>query len=194
MEGVRDMIARFPHAVLFTHPRSPTHLRLYEACGFNVGMLTAVMSGPTCAGRQPAHRPDVDDSRRISQAVFDGLDLTREIVGLEAQKLGVVVGTDDGFAVCHFGPDSEARDGALYVKFAAARDGKSFAPLLDAIEGEAARLGATRIALGVNSARRAAYSALLARGYRVQMWGVNMHRPDDPGWDRPDCFVIDDLK
>jgi hypothetical protein len=50
------------------------------------------------------------------------------------------------------------------------------------------------VALGVSCARRGAYRALLDRGYRVEQYGVNMHRPDDPGWDLPDRYVIDDLR
>jgi predicted N-acetyltransferase YhbS len=193
MAALMDKVARFPHAALYTHPQSPAHLRLYESFGFGVGTLIAVMNG-TVGKPAPAHTPSVEDCRGITHAIFDGLDLAREIEGLQAQNLGAVVGVDGGFAVCHFGPDSEARGGALYVKFAAARDEISFASLLDTIEGHAASVGAKGVALGVNAARRPAYRALLARGYRVEAWGVTMRRPDSPGWDRPECFVIDDLR
>ena len=193
MQGIVDKIDRCPHAALYTHPRSPTHLRLYESFGFQFGTLTGIIRG-AARGSAPNRAPAVAECRAITNAIFEGLDLTREIEALDAQKLGTLVGADGGFAICHFGPGSEARDGALYVKFAAARDERSFMPLLDAIEGHAARLGATSIALGTNAARRGAYRALLARGYRVEAWGITMRRPDGPGWDRPDCFVIDDLK
>jgi len=195
----------FSHAVLFTHPQSATHLRLYESFGFWSGELTAVLGSDVDAARaassdlirgQPTRRVDVEECRSVAAAVFDGLDLTREIEGLTAQKLGTVVGVEGGFAICHFGPGSEAREGTLYVKFAAVRPGdeKGFAALVDACEAQAAVVGAKRIALGVNCARRGAYRALLARGYRVEQYGVNMHRPDGPGWDLPDRYVIDDLR
>jgi predicted N-acetyltransferase YhbS len=195
MGAIVEKISALPHAALYTHPQSPAHLRLYESFGFQVGSLIAVMDGKI-GKPAPARTPSVEECRAVAGANFDGLDLTREIEGLNAQKLGSVIGVDGGFAVCHFGPGSEAREDKLYVKFAAVRpnDEKAFAALLDAIEGEAARVGVKGVALGVNSARRAAYRALLARGYRVEMWGIAMRRPDGPGWDRPDCFVIDDLR
>ena len=196
----------FDHAVLFTHPQSATHLRLYESFGFWSGQLTAVLNlsidathglaGGVRRVDQKARWIEVGECKDIAAAVYPGLDLTREIEGLERQKLGAVVGVDGGFAICHFGPGSEARDGALYVKFAAVRPGdeKSFLALIDAIEAQAARLGATRVTLGVNCARRGAYRALKSRGYRVEQFGVNMHRPDGPGRDLPDRYVIDDLR
>ena len=189
----------FDHAVLFTHPQSATHLRLYESFGFWSGQLTAVLFraiDPARAAHQPTRPIDFKECGRIADAVYPGLDLTREIAGLQKQNLGAVVAVDGGFAICHFGLGSEAREGGLYVKFAAARPGdeKGFAGLLDAIEAHAAELGASRVMLGVNCARRGAYRALKARGYRVEQFGVNMHRPDGPGWDLPDRYVIDDLR
>jgi predicted N-acetyltransferase YhbS len=194
MAATMDRIAAFPHAALYTHPQSATHLRLYESFGFGVGSLIAVMSGRIGAPAAAARTPSVEECRSVSNGAFEGLDLTREIEGLRSQKLGALVGVDGGFAICHFGPDSEAREGGLYVKFAAAREERSFAALLDAIEAHAAQAGTKGIALGVNAARRGAYGALLARGYRVEAWGVAMRKPDGPGWDRPECFVIDDFR
>ncbi len=40
--------------------------------------------------------------------------------------------------------------------------------------------------------KREAYRLLQAHGYRSWLNGVTMHRPDQPGYDRPDLFVIDD--
>lgn len=196
---VRIDAGPFDHSVLFTHPQSPRHLRLYETFGFWSRELTALMSRPIEATRGSVGgtgRVDQAECAAIASANFPGLDLTREIEGLTAKKLGAVVGIEGGFAICHFGPLSEAREGAVYVKFGAVRPGDAggFATLLDAIEAQAASLGAQRVALGVNCARREAYRALLARGYRVDSFGVNMHRPDSPGWDLPDRYAISDLK
>jgi ribosomal protein S18 acetylase RimI-like enzyme len=189
----------FHHAALFTHPQSPRHLRLYESFGFWPRELTAILNLPLDAPRASAvgmRRVDPRECAEIAAASFAGLDLRREIEGVESGKSGAVVGIDGGFAVCHFGAGSEARDGAVYVKFAAVRpgDARGFDALLDAVEAYAASAGAQRVTLGVNCARRAAYRALQARGYRVEQYGVNMHRPDDAGWDRVDRFVIDDLR
>jgi hypothetical protein len=46
----------------------------------------------------------------------------------------------------------------------------------------------------VNAARRDAYRALLARGYRAMFNGITMLRPDDPAYNRADAYVIDDLR
>jgi hypothetical protein len=46
----------------------------------------------------------------------------------------------------------------------------------------------------MNTARREAYRALLSRGYRVDFVGVAMQRPDEPGYNRPDVYVIDDWR
>jgi hypothetical protein len=133
--------------------------------------------------------------------VYRGLDLTREIEGLRRQQIGDTLvlrerGRVRGFAVCHCGDGSEARAGALYVKFAAVRPGDAagFVRLVAACEAFARARGAARITAGVNTARRGAYRALLNRGYRCDLYGVAMHAPDAPAYDRPDRFVLDDLR
>jgi hypothetical protein len=35
---------------------------------------------------------------------------------------------------------------------------------------------------------------MLARGFRTFLEGVAMQRPNEPGYNRPDCFVIDDWR
>jgi hypothetical protein len=35
---------------------------------------------------------------------------------------------------------------------------------------------------------------MLDRGFRIAVSGVTMMRPDAPAFNRPDCFVIDDLR
>jgi hypothetical protein len=99
-----------------------------------------------------------------------------------------------GLAICHIGKGSEAGSGAVYVKFAAAVNSESFERLLVACEELAATRGATQLIAGVNTARRAAYAAMIARGYRGAMQGVLMQRPDAPGYNRSDAYVIDDCR
>jgi hypothetical protein len=43
-------------------------------------------------------------------------------------------------------------------------------------------------------ARKGAYRVMRARGYRAGLVGVAMHRPDGPGYNRPDVFAIDDWR
>jgi predicted N-acetyltransferase YhbS len=200
-----------PHQGLFTFANSTKHHWLYQKFGFWPRFLTAIMSRPV-AGSEPAwgwllsagERPAlVDACAAVTGAVLPGLDLRGEIESVLDQGLGdvVLVGEPDaprGFAVCHTGAGTEAGSGVAYVKFAAVAPGPDapadFAALLDACQGYAAAAGATRLALGVNTARHDAYRALLAAGFRTDLPGVTMHRPNEPGYDRADVYVIDDWR
>jgi hypothetical protein len=35
---------------------------------------------------------------------------------------------------------------------------------------------------------------MLGSGFRAILQGLAMHRPDDPAYDRPDAFAIDDWR
>ena len=54
--------------------------------------------------------------------------------------------------------------------------------------------GLTRLQAGVNTARREAYEALLGDGFRIDMLGVILHRPDEPGYSRPGVYALDDWR
>jgi hypothetical protein len=47
---------------------------------------------------------------------------------------------------------------------------------------------------GVNLARRDAHRMMSERGFRPFLEGIAMQRPDEPGHNRPDCFVMDDWR
>jgi hypothetical protein len=66
--------------------------------------------------------------------------------------------------------------------------------MLDACESLAAERGLARLTAGVNAARHGAYAALLGRGYRAMLNGLTMVRPYDAAYNRPDVYVIDDLR
>ena len=51
-----------------------------------------------------------------------------------------------------------------------------------------------RLEAGVNMARHRAYRKMLERGFRADFQGVAMHRPDEPGYNRPEVYVIDDWR
>ena len=89
-----------------------------------------------------------------------------------------------------------AGTGTCFIKFAAAQTGSldSLIRLLDACETFATAQGAGRVVAGVSTARRDAYRMLGERGYRADLIGVAMHRPDEPGYHRPDALVIDDWR
>lgn len=215
MESTLDLIDRqgIRHAGLFTFPHSAKHHGLYQKFGFWPRCLTPVMIRPTSGAKNvgatcytalgSVERAEaVDACRELTNAVYEGLDLTREIQALEQQGLGDVVLIDDasglaGMAVCHIGTGSEGGGGGCYVKFGVVRSGAAadrFDALLDSCEALAAQRGATHVELGVNSARHEAYAAVAARGYRAVMVGVAMHRHNDEGYNRPGVWLIDDWR
>jgi GNAT superfamily N-acetyltransferase len=203
------------HAGLFTFAQSALHVGLYQRFGFWPRFLTAVMSSPVGAPA-PAHSgtrmSDLDGAarpgalasvRELTDAVYPGLDLTREIESVLDQGLGDVVLVDDatalqGVAICHIGAGTEAGGGNCYVKFGAVRPGqhaaRHFELLLDACHRLAADKGAAGLAVGANAGRDKAWQALAQRGFRVGMQGVAMHRPNDAGYSHSDSYVIDDWR
>ena len=201
------------HVGLFTFAHSPKHLALYQKFGFWPRFTTAIMAKPVgpvvrgadwsayseLAGRTAAGMPG--GLPRPGQRRAPGLDLGREITATAQHRFGETVllwdgGTLTGFAVCHCGPDTEAGSGRCYVKFGAARPGpageRSFVRLLTACEALAGARGLTRLAAGVNTARREAYCQMLGFGFRTDVQGVAMDRPDEAGYNRPGAYVIDD--
>jgi N-acetylglutamate synthase-like GNAT family acetyltransferase len=202
-------------AGLFTFAASPKHLGLYQKHGFWPGSLTVVMTKATGAqARSPftlvsketedRHGLVLDEICRLTDQVFRGLDLGREIVAADEQGIGDTVllrrdGTLEGMAVCHCGAGSEAGSDTCYVKFAAVRPGEGapgrFERLLDACEVYAAESELGWLVTGVSTGRLDAYRRLLARGYRTERVGVSMWlRPEEPRFDTPTHYVIDDLR
>jgi hypothetical protein len=43
-------------------------------------------------------------------------------------------------------------------------------------------------------ARHDAYRRLLSRGFRTWLQGVAMEKPNEPGYNRPDVYLIDDWR
>jgi len=202
------------HQGLFTFPESPKHHWLYHKFGFWPRFLTVIMSRPVVgeapelgwrmSAAGPAQQAALHDAcAAVTDSIMPGLDVRGEIAAVLDQGLGEVVlvgepGAPRGFAVCHTGPGTEAGSGTVYVKFAAVRPGPHmadvFSALLAACHGFAAGVGARRLALGVSTARHEAYRLLLATGFRVDTAGVAMHRPNVPGYDREDVYLLDDWR
>ena len=221
MEPVLECFERWElaHVGLFTFPHSTKHIGLYQKFGFRPRALTMVMSRPVgapaaaAAGLDPPARysalsaAERGDARAacgaISRAAYPELDVASEIEVVDAQRWGDTVLLREGerslgFGVCHVGAGTEAGSDTCFVKFAAVAPGRD-APrhledLLGACEAFARSAGATRLVAGVNTARTEAYELLLARGFRVDITGIAMHRPNEPGFSRPGCFVLDDWR
>jgi GNAT superfamily N-acetyltransferase len=198
---------------LFTFPHSPKHIGFYQKFGYWPRFLTALMVTPAqkrsaeglrfsaldIARRDQAERA----CRELTNSIYDGLDVTFEIRLVFDQKMGdtVLIWSGDrldAFAVCHCGAGTEAGGGSCYVKFAAVRPGAhaqtAFDQVLSACETLASERGLERLSAGVNTYRSDAYRHLLRRGYRANMYGIAMHRPNLPAYNRPDVYVLDDWR
>ncbi len=203
------------HTGLYTYSCSPKHLALYQKYGFWPRDLTAIMSlevRPVHPAGKVSFYSQAPQGERpgliaacagLTDAIYDGLDLRREILALQSQGLGDTVLIWDhaglaGFAAVHCGAGSEAGSNAGFIKFGAARPGPQapahFDRLLTACEAYAATRGAAALMAGMSLARQPAYDQMRARGFRIDLVGVCMHQPNEPGYHRPDAFVIDDWR
>lgn len=202
------------HVGLFTFAQSAKHVALYHKYGFHARFLTAVMSAKaTRTGAEGWSRfsalseteraSALRACREIAETVYPGLDLTGEIETTLALGLGDVVLLDGAtdlaaFAICHYGPRSEAGAERCFVKFAAVRNTASaeqdYVRLLDACEALAVAVGMPVLLIGTNLARHESYRHLVARGFRAEIQGVAMHRHNDEGYCRPGLFILDDWR
>lgn len=216
MEPVVECFNRWgtKHAGLFTFANSQKHIGLYQKFGFFPRFLTALMSKQaeltghasvwTKFSDAPASEQAaiMDAGRELTNAVYEGLDVGHEIRAVADQKLGdtVILWNNSelaGLAVCHIGAGTEGGSGVCYVKFGASRPGaaaeQNFNRLLDACE-EMASSQSLRLVAGVNTARHEAYRQMLARGFRTDLLGVAMQRPNEAGYNRPGVYLIDDWR
>jgi RimJ/RimL family protein N-acetyltransferase len=217
IEPVIDTLEKWKvtHAGLFTHAESPRHIALYQKFGFRPRSLTLILektlnkadrvfdAWTTYSQLDAGQRGEaLALCRQLTDGIYSGLDVTPEIESIQQQSLGdtvLLTGHDvKAFAACHTGPGSEAGSGVVYVKFGAVRAGRdmraSFRQLLDACNAYAVQAGATRVVAGVSVAREDAYEELLSSGFRISRTGISMHRPNQPGFNRPGVFVIDDWR
>jgi predicted N-acetyltransferase YhbS len=219
VEDTMDIFEKWQvkHAGLFTFAQSGKHVHLYQKFGFWPRFLTAVMSKPVqrtvqdLKGSQWVRYSElasaekektIEACKRLTGDIYDGLDLRKEIYSVEKQGLGDTILLLDhdalgGFAICHCGPGTEAGSGTCYVKFGAARpghDSEQFDLLLDACESFAGSQDLSRIVAGVNMGRHNAYARMIARKFRTDLQGVAMHRPNEPGYNREDVYLIDDWR
>jgi predicted N-acetyltransferase YhbS len=206
---------RTSHLGLYTFGNSPKHIALYQRYGFWPHYPTVILSKPVGSpvervawsayselpeAEQRARR---DAIRQVTDAVYPGLNLGPEIDAVASYRFGetVLLGDGDvlaGFAVCHHGPKTEAGSHTCYVKFGAVRPEPnaeaSLGRLLAACDAMAADQGMSKLVAGVNTARRETYRHLLAAGFRIEVLGVAMNRPDGAAYNRPGVYVLDDWR
>ncbi len=201
-------------AGLFTFPQSAMHLALYQKFGFYARFLTAIMAAPARSpgnagpwsrySELPATEREaaVRSCRELTGEIYEGLDLSAEIGTVTSRDLGDTILLHEaasrlaGFAICHWGPASEAGAGCCFVKFGTVRPGpgaeQRFSGLLEACGEIAVAAGMQKVLAGVSLAREEAYRQMVALGFRTQISGVTMHRPNEPGYSRPGVYVLDD--
>ena len=203
------------HAGLFTFANSQKHIGLYQKFGFFPRFLTAIMLKPVeppgrasewtrLSGATTSERAEILDAcRDLTETIYEGLNVEREIRAVADQRLGDTVLLWDNselvaFAVCHSGAGTEAGSDECYLKFGAARTSSDaeqyFNRLLDACEEFASLQNASRLAAGVNTGRHKAYRQMLRRGFRTYLLGVAMEKPNEEGYNRPDVYLIDDWR
>lgn len=224
LEPVMDCFASWGTTLagLCTFPQSAKHIALYRKFDFWPRFLTAILSR-NVRNVAPQDNPQAQWSRfadvpqeqrestlaacrELTGSIYEGLDVQREIRAIDEYGWGDTVllwAEDDkttlvGLALCYCGPGNEASSGACYVKFGACRPGSSagadFERLLTACEELAAQRGLTRMELGVNTARHAAYRRALACGYRPDTHVIIMQRRNSEGYNRPGVYLIDDWR
>ena len=164
---------------------------------------------------KPKQEQMLDKCRLLTNSVYDGLDLKYEIVSVSKQNLGDTIllyrnhtnnaaakNDDDnslaGLAVCHCGAGSEAGSDVCYIKFGLVKSDnnsqENFMTLLNATSLLAKDKHLSRIVAGVNTERREAYRLMIAYGFRIEMQGIAMHRPNESGYNHSDVYLIDDWR
>jgi GNAT superfamily N-acetyltransferase len=213
MGPILDLFASWAvtHQGLFTFAHSPKHLGLYQHFGFWPRFLTAIMSksvsrtAPAVEFSQYTEVPAAQREeclracRQLTDTIYEGLDVEREIRAVDTQRLGDTVLLWDAaqlvaLGVCHCGAGSEAGSDACYIKFGAARSASSFDALLDACENLAAAKHLSNVVGGANAGRQKAFQQMIARGFHIEFQGVAMQRNNEPGYNRVDAYIIDDWR
>jgi GNAT superfamily N-acetyltransferase len=208
------------HRALFTFADSTLHIGLYQKYGFWPRFLTGVLKKDlaTQNGHEKGHNFTVqllskfndiqklqflDHAGVLTSTIFDGLNVSKEITAVDRLSIGdtiILQRGDDlyGFAVCHTGIGSETELGSCYIKFAAVRSGSeaqaAFTSLLSAASDYAVSQKAQTLLAGTNLARSDAFRTMRTLGFTPINFGVAMHSPNEPAYDRPDVFIIDDWR
>lgn len=223
------------HAGLFTFANSTKHIGLYQKFDFWPRFLTAIMSKEIS---QPEEKKEasglkfskyselvldgtckdekhlLEECKKLTNSVYEGLNLETEIRSVRKQKLGDTIllwrqeGQSNnhdiegsqlvGMAVCHCGAGSEAGSDTCYTKFGAVKPGhnadRDFEELLVACETFAAERDMKRLTAGANAGRYRAYAKMLSKGFRTDMLGVAMQKGNDEGYNLQNVFIIDDWR
>ena len=207
-----------------TYPYSPKHLILYQKFGYKPKGLV-VITGKQLDRREIVHatkaakpgpavrrystleeakkKQAMQKIRRMTNAVWRGMDLGKEVEIVDGLTLGDTLLLEKGrevigFAICHLPPNSEAPQGSAYVKFLAI-DSRHKKPehlhaLLGAVEEMAGAALLQRVVVPAYTYYWTAYQALLERGYHVDFTMVRMKRGKQEDYEDPSDLVLDDWR
>ncbi|MBC6452588.1 MAG: GNAT family N-acetyltransferase [Hormoscilla sp. SP5CHS1] len=201
---------------LFTFVKTPKHLCFYQKFGFTPRFLIAICSKSVTDMQDklesirysqiyPEQQGEyLQATRELTNSLYPGLDLQGEILAVKNQRLGDTLflwedGSLTGFAVCHYGAGSEAGSDTCYIQFGAVIAGKNssdrpLAKLLKECEIFSQIMGMSKLIAGVNTSRQQTYLQMLNIGFKIDRLGIAMHNPNEPGYNRPDIYVIDDFR
>jgi hypothetical protein len=209
---------------LATYPYSPKHLILYQKFGYKPKALVVVTSKtldrsdlaaaktPPRAGLAVRRYSTLEEARkkqvmqkirRITNALWRGFDLAKEVEIVEGLTLGDTLLLEKGrevigFAVCHLPPNSEAPHGSAYVKLLAIdsrhRKPEHLDGLLAGVEELAAAGQLQRVVVPAYTYYWTAYQTLLQRGYHVDFTMVRMKRGKQEDYDDASDLVLDDWR
>jgi len=207
-----------------TYPYSPKHLILYQKFGYKPKGLV-VITGKQLDRREIVHatkaakpgpavrrystleeakkKQAMQKIRRMTNAVWRGMDLGKEVEIVDGLTLGDTLLLEKGrevigFAICHLPPNSEAPQGSAYVKFLAVdprhRKPEHLHALLGAVEEMAGAALLQRVVVPAYTYYWTAYQALLERGYHVDFTMVRMKRGKQEDYEDPSDLVLDDWR
>lgn len=199
--------------IFCTHANSPKHIHLYVKVGAEPRFLIALFRKAISATQE---KP-VPKAKRYSQLspqeqenslkaayqltnkIYSGLDWRSEILLLQKLSMGdsLFIWEDAeliGFAICHYGAGSEAAADNCYVKLAAAKSALAFEQIIDECETLTQILALSSLVAGVDTACIDAYRRMLAKEFQLKSLSISMHQPNEPGYSRPDVYVIEDRR
>jgi N-acetylglutamate synthase-like GNAT family acetyltransferase len=218
-------------AGLFTFANSTKHVHLYQKYGFWPRFLSAIMSKNIKDVHETKEKAENDnteekhftkrfseiskdkqvsvleDCLHLTNNIYEGLDLRKEIRTIHNQKLGDTIVLYDnmhrdqkafGLALCHFGAGTEAGSDVCYIKFGAVLPSENtkgkFVELLSAVKQLASENNISKITAGVNLERHNAAKTMLNDGFKTDLQGVSMYKPNEQGYNLPNAYVIDDMR
>ncbi len=134
----------------------------------------------------------LDDCKYLTNGIFPGLDLQKEICAVDSQKLGDTILLYDssgsklvGLAICHYGKGTETGSNSCYIKFAAiSTNSKSHSNFIRLLNSRINGLekGIFQITAGSNMERYLVYKAMINHGFKSEFQGVSMHKGNKQGY------------